>query len=306
MKTAMLSRVADSLFWMGRYLERAEQMARQLDVARDILVDLSEPDPAGASAERQATSASLCIPNLPFDRLVFDAAQPCSLSACVSQARENARQVREVITREMWERINQAHWSLVETHRQAPDDTALTQTFADILVTSAIWDGLTDASMYRSEAWAFLKLGKWMERMDRNARCILARLHQLSLTRSSTQMNVISIVMLKSVGALEAYRKVSPTKVDQRAVLSFLLFQPNYPRSLRYCATQSSVLTGQLCPVGNGFAEKVVRTFGRLSSQLENGDIDEVLANGPEGFLNEVLRGTNHAGTLLHSSYFLQ
>lgn len=225
----MLSRVADSLYWMGRYLERAEQMARQLEVSRDILVDLAEPDPEGAKAEWKATLASLCVPNLSLERLVFDATELSSLAGCVGQARENARQVREVIANEMWECINQAHWSLIEFRGEQHDETSLTKTLTDTLTTAATWEGLTDASMHRGEAWIFLKLGKWMERLDRIGRTVVARLHQGSLTQSSTQENVISVVMLKSVGAIEAYRKLSPTRIDRRTVLDFLLFQPCFP-----------------------------------------------------------------------------
>ena len=88
---AMLSRVADSLYWMGRYIERAEQTARQLEVSRDILVDLEELDPLGARAEWEATLASLSVPDCDSQRLVFDVAEPSSIVSCLLQARENAR-----------------------------------------------------------------------------------------------------------------------------------------------------------------------------------------------------------------------
>ncbi len=150
---AMLSRVADSLYWMGRYVERAEQMARQLEVTRDILVDLAEPDPEGAKAEWQATLASLCVPNLSLERLIFDTTELSTLAGCVGLARENARQVREVIANEMWERINQAHWGIVEARGSDHDETALTQILVETLAATATWDGLSDSCMHRGEAW---------------------------------------------------------------------------------------------------------------------------------------------------------
>ncbi len=300
----MLSRVADSLFWIGRYLERAEQMARQLDVTRDILVDLAEPDPSGAKAEWQATLASLSVPDLPLERLVFDATELGSLIGCVSQARENARQVREIIPNDIWERINLAHWNLIETRGELPDETALTKTLSDIMLTTAALDGLVDASMVRGDAWVFLKLGKWVERLDRIGRCVATRWQQSSNTASSTRKNVISVTLLKSLGALEAYRKVSPTKFDRRTVLSFLLFQPNLPRSLRFCALESEKLVGQVFQLKPGSSASVTRAFGRLASQLEHGDIDEVLTSGPALFLNDALRNASHASVLLQSAYF--
>ena len=301
----MLSRVADSLFWMGRYLERAEQVARQLEVTRDILMDLADPDPEGAKAEWKATLESLVVPNLSLERLIFDATELTSLAGCVGQARENARQVREVIANEMWERINQAHWSLIEARGHDHDETAIAQILTETAATAATWDGLTDSSMHRGEAWIFLKLGKWIERLDRLGRTIIARLSQIASGNNSTQENVISIVMLKSVGAIEAYRKLSPTRVDRRSVLEFLLFQPNFPRSLRFCALEASDLTQRLTQMCRGSEPAVGRAFGRLASRLEHSDVEEVINAGPDEFLTEVLSNTVRASSLLQRSYFL-
>lgn len=303
---AMLSRVADSLFWMGRYLERAEQIARQLEVTRDILVDISEPDPDRARAEWQATLASLCVPNLALERLVFDATELSSIAGCIGQARENARQVREVIASEMWERINQAYWTLLEARDEVHDETAMTQVLTETLAATATWDGLADSAMYRGEAWIFLKLGKWIERLERIGRTTIARLQQGEQAQSTTQENVISIVMLKSVGAIEAYRKLSPTRVDRRLVLDFLLFQPGFPRSLRFCALEASELTQRLSLICRGADAAVGRAFGRLASRLEHSDVDEVIDAGTDEFLRDVLADTGRASGLLQRSYFLQ
>lgn len=303
---AMLSRVADSLFWMGRYLERAEHLARQLEVTRDILVDLTEPDPDRARAEWQAALVSLCVPNLALERLVFDATELSSLAGCVGQARENARQVREVIANEMWERINQAYWSLLEARGQEQDESATTRVLTDTIAITSTWDGLTDSSMHRGEAWIFLKLGKWLERLERIGRALMARMQQQSLSQSTTQENVISVVLLKSVGALEAYRKLSPTRVERRSVLEFLLFQSKFPRSIRFCALESFSLITQLTQMIRESDGSNSRQFGRLASRLEHGDIEEVLAAGTEAFLSDILNDTARASGLLQRSYFLQ
>jgi uncharacterized alpha-E superfamily protein len=303
---AMLSRVADSLFWMGRYLERADQLARQLEVTRDTLVDLAGPDPEGAKAEWQAMLGSLCMPNLALERLVFDATDLSTLAGCLKQVRENARQVREVITVEMWERINQAYWNLTEARAQEQHEAALTQILAETSGTAATWDGLTDSSMHRGEVWIFLKLGKWLERLERIGRATIARLNQRTLARSATRENVISIVLLRSIGALEAFRRLSPTKAELRSVLEFVLFQSHFPRSLRFCALESFELVGQLGRICHGSDLTVGRSFGRLASRLEHGDIDEVLAQEPEPFLKEVLDDNARACGLLQHTYFLQ
>ncbi len=302
---AMLSRVADSLFWMGRYLERAEQMARQFQVTQGILTDLAGPDPEGAKAEWQTTLASLCVPNLSLERLVFDATELSTLAGCIVQARENARQVREVIGTEMWERLNESHWRVIEATGPDEGETAANRLLTEVLMTTATWDGLTDSCMHRGEAWLFLKLGKWIERLERIARVTLARHRQSASSDSTTTQNVVSIVMLKSVGALEAYRKLSPTGVDRQLVLEFLLFHPSFPRSLRFCALEAASHTARLSQLCHESDAAVGRAFGRLASRLENTDIEEAVEGGVEVFLKDVLADNGRASALLQRSYFL-
>jgi uncharacterized alpha-E superfamily protein len=248
----------------------------------------------------------LCVPNLALERLVFDATDPNTLAGCVGLARENARQVREVIANEMWERVNQAYWGLVETRDEDQDETALTRTLAETMAIAATWDGLSDSAMHRGDAWSFLKLGKWLERMERIGRSIVARLNQQSATSGGTHENLAPVVLLKSVGALEAYRKLSPTHAERRGVLEFLLFEPRFPRSLRFCARECLELVQTLGRTCRDADPAVGRAFGRLASRLEHGDIAEVLAFGPEGFLKEVQSETAAACGLLQHSYFLQ
>ncbi len=235
---AMLSRVADSLYWMGRYIERAEQTARQLEVSRDILVDLSELDRHGARAEWEATLAALCVPDIDVQRLVFDVAEPSSIVSCLLQARENARQVREIISSEMWEQLNQTHWALKEASTQELNEIALSQVFNQIQSACATWSGMANASMHRSEAWAFLRLGKFVERLDRLCRALVARQNQRDGSEGRTHENVAWIALLRSTGALEAYRKTAPTGIDPRGVLEFLVFERDFPRSLCFCACE--------------------------------------------------------------------
>jgi uncharacterized alpha-E superfamily protein len=302
----MLSRVADSLFWMGRYLERAEQIARQLEVTRDLLVDLTEPDPAGAQAEWQATLSSLSTPNLSIERLVFDATEQSSLAGCIGQARENARQVREVIANEMWEQINRTHWSLIETRDTDQDETATTRILTETVSLVASWDGLTDSSMDRGQAWIFLKLGKWIERLNRIGQAMTARLALLTDNESTTKENIVLVVMLKSLGALEAYRKLSPTRIDKRGTLEFIMFQSSFPRSLRFCAVEAEELVRNLSRNCQNLDASVGRSFGKLASRLDHSDFDEVINEGLEGFIYSVIKDTNRASSLLQRAYFLQ
>ena len=303
---AMLSRVADSLYWMGRYIERAEQTARQLEVSRDILVDLSELDRQGARAEWETTLAALCAPDVDVQQLVFDVAEPSSIVSCLLQARENARQVREIISSEMWERLNQTHWSLKEASTQELNEIALSQVFNQIQGACATWSGMANASMHRSEAWAFLRLGKFVERLDRLCRALIARQNQRDRSEGRTHENVAWIALLRSTGALEAYRKTAPTGIDPRGVLEFLVFERDFPRSLCFCACEIFNLEHRLERRRVTRAPALQRSCGRLAARLEHGDVDEMLNAGVVPFATAVLGETRSVSAELQKTYFLQ
>lgn len=298
----MLSRVADSLFWMGRYLERSEQLARQLTVTRDLLVDLAEPDPSAAQTEWKALLGSLKLPNTAMERLVFDATEPFTLAGCVGQARENARQVREVITNEMWEEVNRIYWTLIEARDGEHDETAISTVLSDVLAMTAAWDGLIDGSLSRDEAFVFLKLGKWIERLNASTSTILAR----GNPANRAPENVALVVLLKSLGAIEAYRKVSPTHVEFRDTLEFLVFRSSFPRSLCFCATAAKEMIQTLDRDCRGSNPAISRSFGRMVSKIVHSDVDEVMTVGLEVFLEGVLVETKRGASMIERQYFLQ
>jgi uncharacterized alpha-E superfamily protein len=305
----MLSRVADSLYWMGRYLERAEHMARLLEVTRDLLVDLSEVDREGAAAQWEATITTLAVPNIGVEDIIFNGGEPASMVSCIMQARENARQVREVIAGDMWEHLNQAYWGLEEARQQAPGESRIIQALTHVQTATFVWDGVTDASMRRGEGWLFLKLGKYVERIDRVSRTIVARAAPRpgEETLSTPQEeNVTLLTLLRSTGALEEYRKVYPTRVDIRSVLDFLVFDRDFPRAVRFGTRQAFELAGRLSALHLSPDDDVVRAFGRLSARLDYSDVVEIVTHGPATFLGDVLTQTAAASSSLARKYFLQ
>jgi uncharacterized alpha-E superfamily protein len=309
----MLSRVADSLYWMGRYIERSEHMARLLEVTRDLLVDLNEVDPEGASAQWKATVATLAVPDIGVEDIVFNPQEPASLVSCMMLARENARQVREVIAADMWEHLNQAYWWLQEARTQGRerDEGRLVQALTHVQTASFVFDGVTDASMRRDEGWLFLKLGKFVERTDRLSRTIGARIAVRPRPSSDAAVtgsheNFMWITLLKSAGGLEEYRKAYPTRVDAKTVLDFLVFDPEFPRAVRFGTRVAFEFAQRLSALHASPDDAVSRAFGKLSSRLEYGDVDELMAGGPAGFLTEVLTQTTEASALLARKYFLQ
>lgn len=306
---AMLSRVADSLYWMGRYLERAEHMARLLEITRDLLVDISEVDPEGAAKEWKATVATLGVKDTRVEDIVFDPTEPSSLVSCIMLARENARQVREVIAADMWEELNQAYWGLQEARVQGGGESRVVAALTQVQTVSFLWDGVTDASMRRGEGWLFLKLGKFMERTDRLSRTIGVRVsnrHSGSDLLPSSQENVMWLTLLKSAGALEAYRQAYPTRVDARTVLDFLVFDSDFPRAVRYSTGAALDFATRLSALHVNREDAVGRAFGKMAARLEYGDVDELIARGPAVYLNDLLTDAGTATALLARKYFLQ
>ncbi len=307
----MLSRVADSLYWMGRYLERAEHMARLLEVTRDLLVDLNEVDPEGAASQWQATVTTLAVPDVGVEAIVFDRQEPTSLVSCIMLARENARQVREVIAGEMWEQLNEAYWWLQESRSQGHVEGRLAQALTHVQTASFAWDGVTDTSMRRGEDWLFLKLGKYVERTDRLSRTIGTRIAarqraSSEFSATSSQENVMWITLLKSAGALEEHRKAYPTRVDAKSVLEFLVFDGEFPRAVRFGTRVAFEFAQRLSALHASPDDAVVRAFGKLSSRLEYSDVNELVDQGVPAFLKGVLEQTTLASSLLARKYFLQ
>jgi uncharacterized alpha-E superfamily protein len=305
----MLSRVADSLYWMGRYLERAEHMARLLEVTRDLLVDLAEVDPDGALAEWSATIATLGVKDATVEDIVFDATDPSSLVSCIMHARENARQVREVIAAEMWEELNQAHWALQDARSQGGGEPSIVSALTHVQTASFLWDGVTDASMRRGEGWLFLKLGKFVERTDCLSRTIGLRATMRRTSSDllpSSQENVMWLTLLKSAGALEAYRQAYPTQIDARTVLDFLVFDRDFPRAIRFSTRTALDFSARLSALHESPDDAVGRAFGKTASRLEYGDVDELVLRGPTVFLNDLLMDAGTASALLARKYFLQ
>jgi uncharacterized alpha-E superfamily protein len=306
----MLSRVADSLYWMGRYLERAEHMGRLLEVTRSLLIDLVEVDPEGAALEWRATALTLgAAPEARVEDLVFDASLPNSLVQCVNVARENARQVREVIADEMWEHLNQAYWSVEEARGDKHDEARLDRVLSDVQAASFLWDGVTDATMHRGEGWSFLKLGKFVERTDRLTRTVSVRLGSRHWDpadgASTSRENFMWLSLLKSLGALEAYRKMYPTYLDAQSVLGFLVFDREFPRSVRFATRTSAVFAERLAALHTTPDDGVSRAFGKVAARLDYGDVAELVLQGPVEFFDGILEQTSRASAVLAKKYFL-
>jgi len=302
----MLSRVAESLYWIGRYLERAEHSARVLQAMRDLKLDLFEVDREESEEQWRSALRTLLLPDLAVERLILDPGEPASLLCCVSRARENARQVREVISPEMWEKLNQSYWSLRDAVGVGMNEGTVSGALTGIVSSSFLWDGVADASMIRGEGWLFLKLGKFAERLDGLPRLIVARME--SKERPSTGHsgeNVKWLTLLKTLDALDAYRKAQPKRVDRRAVLQFVMFEEDFPRALRYSTNMAADLARRLLRLHPESGRRVQRAFGRIAARVEYADLESIEAQGEAAFLRGVAEDVIEASNVLQKTFFL-
>jgi uncharacterized alpha-E superfamily protein len=301
----MLSRVADALFWMGRYLERAEHAARVLEVTRAILVDIAEVDPDTARRQWQRAITALSVPDASAEKLLFDSTEPTSLVSCIAHARENARQVREVISSETWEHLNQAYWTLEEARGRGRHDNQVSQALSGIVSASFQWDGVADGTMSRDEGWLFVKLGKFVERLDGACRIVNVCAEAPTPTAPSGE-NVRWLWLLRCLCAMEAYRKAHPQRLDRKNVLDFSVFDREFPRTVRYAAVVAADFARRLGEAHPGRSRGVDRAFGKLAARLEYTDVEEVEARGTAKFMKELGSELGEASSLLQSSYFLR
>jgi len=305
----MLSRVASHLYWLSRYLERAENMARILDVGASLAL-LS-----GAGDERAAIEPLVITDTVEaFDAtglartpenvarfLAWDPALPSSIVNCIAASRENARAVRGSITSEMWEDINDT-WLQLSAKRRAgaePTDAAF---FDWVKERSHLFRGITYATIRRDQPYQFIRLGTFIERADNTAR-ILSVKHAHQHTESDgdglTDYYRLSAV-LRSVSSLEAYRDTYRDAIDAHRVAELLIFDPTLPRSLRSCFDEVVRILSEL-PQAPARAAR--RLAAHMHALLEHGELEDVYGVGLDAFLERFLRNNVRLGEAVQAAY---
>ncbi len=311
----MLSRVANSIYWMSRYMERAENVARFIGVNLNLSLDMPEDfgeqwgPLINISGDREQFSARYGEPTrdnvLHF--LTFDRENPNSILSCVRNARESARSVREIISSEMWEQAN--HFYLMvkdaETNQSAlnnPHDF-----YTSIKMASHLFDGITEATMSHGEAWHFLQVGELLERADKTSRILDVKYFILLPDEKAIGVTVDNIqwsALLKSASALEMYRKHSK-QIDPAKVANFLLLNRNFPRSVLSCLSRANE---SLHAISGGpldtFSNKAEQRLGRLLAELNYTQIDEVIQGGLHEFLDQLQTRLNHVDDAVFETFF--
>jgi len=311
----MLSRVANSIYWMCRYIERAENVARFISVNLNLLLDM--PSEKGKHWEPLVMitgDRELFEKNHPdYDRdavirfLTFDREYPNSILTCLAAARENGRSIREIISSEMWEHLNNFYLELVEPQSLTMALEDPHRFFKIIQMRSHLFTGLMDSTMSHGEAWNFARIGMMLERADKTSRILDVKyfmlLPQADLVNTPID-NIQWTAVLKSASAFEMFRK-EPHHITPRKVAGFLIFDSQFPRSIRHCISKAQVclhrITGSPLGSATNAAEK---RLGRLKADLEYTDIDEVIDDGMHEYLDGLQTRLNQVDGAIGTSFF--
>ena len=289
----MLARVADSLYWIGRYIERAEHMSRLADVMLTASLDQTESAVEAARIALAAVgdtddTAASANPFEAAQNLLFDRADNGSVVTSIARARENARQVRDQITAEMWERLNLLYLRVTSYDAERNFSAGSSNYLHAIIADLHLFKGAADATMSHGEGWRFLLIGVHLERAQ-----LIARLLDISFGASRTvpvSDHLVQMSLLRMACALEPYLRVYTSNIQPRFILEFLLFNEEFPRSIRFATARmeehSKALVRHAEATNHGGPERLA---GRLSSRLEFADPDELDEVGAGDILRTVV-----------------
>ncbi|MEI8388941.1 MAG: alpha-E domain-containing protein [bacterium] len=311
----MLSRVADSIYWMNRYIERAENIARIIDANLHFFLDSKIPD-------AEQWEPLICITgdqNYFFEKygkvtrenviyfLTFDKEYDNSIISCLRCARENAKSIREIISLEMWEQINKFYIMLSELSESEITLDFLHEFFEKVKNNCHLFNGISDSTMSRNEGWHFARLGKMLERADKTSRIIdIKYFHILPSVKfvGSTYDILQWSAILKSASGLEMFKKkyklIKPDKI-----IEFLITDDEFPRSIKYCISKANESIHSISgTTNNSFSNKPEQSLGMLNAELLYADIDNIIEIGFHEFLDSFQKKLLNIGTDIYSKYF--
>lgn len=312
----MLSRVADSIFWMSRYTERAENVARFIDVTLNLSIDMGidqqfqwEPliyttGDQELFFERYATANQENVIRF----LTFDESNPNSIISCLQMARENARTTREMISSQMWEELNKFYLLVRDARNDSRAIASPFEFFGRIKQAGYSLEGVTYGTMSHGEAWNFGRLGTLIERADKTSRILDVKYYLLlpRLEHVGTPLDISQWgTLLKSASALEMYRKRFGRLLPKN-VVQFLLLDRNFPRAVRFCLirAEQSLLAITGGTTGN-FNNRAEQLLGRLRSELDYVLIDDVMEDGLHEFIDDLQVRLNEIGNTISDTFFV-
>jgi len=315
----MLSRVADSLYWMSRYAERAENIARILDVNLQLMLDLPKLGPEEQKAlwepvlrstgdhedfdkhYKETTSDNV------IDFLTLNPKNSNSIVNCITTARENARHVREQISLEMWEEINRTYlWMKSQTLKKIVKQGAY-EFFTQVKNASHLFQGITDGTMTHGEDWDFIQVGKYLERADMTTRILDAN-DEIFITRPAKKSHTSGTLqwsaILRSCSSHDAYRKFYVAQVEPDKVVEFLILNEFFPRSIRHSVDSLNDALRRISGTKEEhFTNLAEKLAGRLVAELNYSALEDIKTVGMHKYMDELQIKLNTVGEAIFQTY---
>ncbi len=303
----MLSRVADNLYWMSRFVERAESITRMVEVTKDTYLESGRE--INDEEFWHSTLNALCAVEIfEADKIVkvdefllFSKDWSNSIRNCIFSARENARMVRDQLSDEIWIELNNLYLFFLDDDAQKVFNNRPSQFFLKVIRFSLVFQGLVDATVHHDEGWRFISIGKYLERADQTSRI----LDTLSLKYGeSSRTDLISV--LRSCSALSAYRRQFRGELSLRNVASFLLFSQDFPRSIRFAIRRIDSNLHEISGVPRGnFSNEAERLIGSVLAMVNFTDIDTLMASGLHQSIDDLQTKLIDVGQRIFEAYVL-
>jgi uncharacterized alpha-E superfamily protein len=312
----LLSRVADAVYWMGRYIERAENVARFLDVNHNLSIDLPDGysrqwqpviDTTGDSLlfrQRYGVASQESVTRF----LAFDPEYPNSVYSCIRNARENARSVRETISSEMWQQINDLYLAITEASRRE-ERWSLPALCQMLRMGCHLFTGILHVTMSHNEAWHFIRLGTLLERADKTSRILDVKYFILlpSVNDVGTPYDDLQwTALLKSVSGFEMYRK-RYGRIVPESIVDFLLLSGEFPRSVRYCVSRADLSLRAITGASpDTFSCASEQRLGMLRGEVDFTRVEPLLATGLHEFCDGLQTKLNTIGDCILTDFLDQ
>ena len=303
----MLSRVADTLYWMSRFVERAEGVARLVEIHRDT--DLESDTRRGDAGYWHPTLLAMCAQEQldedelkePDAFLLFSSQWNNSVFNSINSARENARMVRDQLSEEIWVELNTLYHFINSKEAMLEYRNDESSFFRRVIRFSLVFQGLSDATIHHDEGWRFMSLGKYLERADLTSRVLD------TLTFLDSEPSRLDLIRaLRYCSAFSAYRKRYRGALTMHNVADFLLFSQDFPRSIRFSIRGVDAQLHELSGVPSGnFSNEAERLAGSALAQVNFSNIDSMIRNGLHSSIDELQKKLTEVGQSIFETYVL-
>ena len=313
MSSTLLARFAQNVFWMGRYIERVDNLARILDINETYARETrGEPDWQRVLAiyedkERFFKDHKRAGAQEVLDFYILDPKNPASVAVSVKMARENARSIRHLISTEMWTHLNMFHGRVAGLTQRDVWLNNVSGLCTELKEGSQTFEGIAEGTFFRGSAWHFYNIGKYIERADQTTRVLFMACDLLSgADDEGDAVNTVQWnVLLRSVAAYHAFRWVRPNSHQRRDIVNFLLYDHGFPRSVALCADRISVHLEELVVKrGQPRHETLEAARNRFVFTLNTGLGDKVTQRNLKRFLDDLQRALNRLSDTIAVGYF--